>query len=375
MFTVLACSQSGRQNAGFMASSPSVDAAPTFNRTDITASRQNAITTAVANVSPAVVSISVTEVVQEGNRYSFDPFYGFFISPGRMREFKSLGTGFVISDDGLVVTNQHVIGTGATKILVTLPTGESHEAQLIGSDEYADLALLKIEAPDLKPIKFGNSDEAIVGEWCIALGNPFGLFEDGQPTVTVGVVSATMRDFRPDPKEPRAYLDMIQTDAAINSGNSGGPLVNSVGEVIGINTFIFNGTDRGGFVGLGFAIPANTASRIVNQLRESGKVSLPFDLGLQVSPISREVAYQYNLPTVQGVLAYSVNKDGPAFSAGILPGDVLVKIGEDRIYSETHYQALLREYQLGETLQLVLLRQGRLYETSLELRNKVLQSN
>jgi serine protease Do len=238
-------------------------------------------------------------------------------------------------------------------------------------DEYGDLALLKIDEQKLPFVRFGNSDHILVGEWAIALGNPFGLFEGGQASVTVGVVSATKRDFRPDPNQPRVYLDMIQTDAAINSGNSGGPLANASGEVIGVNTFIFTGGTGGGFVGLGFAIPSNTVTKIIRQLREQGEVSLEYDMGLDVSPITREKAFKYKLPMIQGVFVFSVNQDGPAFKAGVLPGDILVQFGNERIYSYTHFQAIQREYQAGKTVPLVILRKGRLYETEIELLRKM----
>ena len=338
----------------------------------VTDSRQNAITRATAEVSPAVVSVSVTEVVKEDQSYSYDPFFGYFINPGRIRQYKSLGSGFIISPDGLVVTNQHVIGKNPNKILVTF-SGKSYKAKLLGEDEYADIALLKIKADQkLKYVHFGNSDKAIVGEWCIAIGNPFGLFEDGKPTVTVGVISAKNRDFRPNPDEPRTYVNMLQTDAAINRGNSGGPLINSLGEVIGMNTFIYTGgNNNGGFVGLGFAIPSNRIVKIVNQLEEHGKVTLGFDPGFQVKPINLQTAYRYDLPVLQGVYVYSVNRDGPAYKAGILPGDILWKLGDERIYSYTHFQALLREHKKGDTIHFVIFRQGKFYEATMKLTNKV----
>jgi serine protease Do len=334
------------------------------------AHRENAITRSVKKISPAVVSISVTELVKERDRLKVDLFYGLFVEPGQMREFNSLGTGFIVSDDGYVVTNQHVLGDNPHKVIVTLSTGDDYEAQVIGVDEYGDLALLKIGGKAFPYVEFGDSDEIMVGEWAIAVGNPFGLFSDGQASVTVGVVSATKRDFRPDPQQPRVYLDMIQTDAAINRGNSGGPLSNSLGQVIGVNTFIYTGGTSSGFVGLGFAIPSNTVLKIIRQLREKGQVSLDYDPGMEVRPITVEQAYQYSLPMIQGVFVFSVNKDGPAYEAGILPGDVLVKFNEERIYSYTHFQAILREFKSGTTVKVMILRKGRYYETDLKLMAK-----
>lgn len=340
---------------------------------EIIASRQSAITRAVQQVNPAVVSISVTGVRRSDIMQ--DPFFNYFFNPGIMQEYTSLGSGFIISPEGHILTNEHVIGRNSVNIQVGLSNGETYEAALIGRDEYADLALLKIQSD--KPFEhviFGNSDELMVGEWAIAMGNPFGLFEDGQPSVTVGVISAVKRDFRPNPQDPRVYLNMIQTDAAINRGNSGGPLLNSYGEVIGINTFIYTGGTSNGFVGLGFAIPSNTVIRILNMLVESGEVQLDFDSGFEWTAINRGLAMRYNLPTIQGLFVVSVNRDGPAFEAGILPGDIILRVGFEPIYSENHAWALFREYSEGDTMRVVLIRAGRRYETDMSLRRKVVDS-
>ncbi|MFH5831442.1 S1C family serine protease [Halalkalibaculum sp. DA3122] len=335
------------------------------------ASRHNAITRTVREVSPAVVSITVTEVVQGGRRLAFDEFYGFFLAP-QEREFNSMGSGFIISKDGLVVTNEHVAGQNAKKIVVSLPDGSQHEAKLLGSDELADLALLKIQSDREFPhMNFGDSDQVMVGEWSIAIGNPFGLFEAAQPSVTVGVVSATRRDFRPDPNEPRVYMDMIQTDAAINRGNSGGPLVNSQGEVIGVNTFIYTGGTSGGNVGLGFAIPSNRVEKIIDQLSRSGEVKLSYNPGFETTPMTYRIAAQYNLPAIMGLLVTSVNKDGPAYEAGIMPGDIILKIGDNRVHSQMHAQALMREFEEGDTMKLELMRKNKRYEAEMKLRQKV----
>ena len=340
---------------------------------EIIASRQSAITRAVQQVNPAVVSISVTGVRRSDIMQ--DPFFNYFFNPGIMQEYTSLGSGFIISPEGHILTNEHVIGRNSVNIQVGLSNGETYEASLIGRDEYADLALLKIQSD--KPFEhviFGNSDELMVGEWAIAMGNPFGLFEDGQPSVTVGVISAVKRDFRPNPQDQRVYLNMIQTDAAINRGNSGGPLLNSYGEVIGINTFIYTGGTSNGFVGLGFAIPSNTVIRILNMLVESGEVQLDFDSGFEWTAINRGLAMRYNLPTIQGLFVVSVNRDGPAFEAGILPGDIILRVGFEPIYSENHAWALFREYSEGDTMRVELIRDGRRYETDMTLRRKVVDS-
>lgn len=333
--------------------------------------RDNAITKAVRSVSPAVVSITVTEVVQGGRRLAFDEFYGFFLAP-QEREFNSMGSGFIISGDGLIVTNEHVTGKNAKKIVVSLAEGSQYEAELLGSDELADLALLKIKADRKFPhVNFGDSDDVMVGEWSLAIGNPFGLFEAAQPSVTVGVVSATRRDFRPDPDEPRVYLDMIQTDAAINRGNSGGPLVNSMGEVIGVNTFIYTGGTSGGNVGLGFAIPSNRAKQIIEQLAQEGEVKLSYNPGFKTTAMTYRIAAQYNLPAIMGLLVTSVNKDGPAYEAGVVPGDIILRIGNERVHSPMHAQALMREYHEGDSMRVELWRKDNRYEAKMKLRKKV----
>lgn len=341
------------------------------NDSAITASRNTAITKAVERASPAVVSITVTEVIEGRSTIKFDPYYGFFLEPSQ-REFNSMGSGFIISEEGMVVTNEHVASKNAKKIVVAMSDGTTHKADLLGVDELADLALLKISSEKRKTfpyVEFSNSDEVMVGEWAIAMGNPFGLFDAGEPSVTVGVVSAKSRDFRPDPNDPRVYIDMIQTDAAINRGNSGGPLLNSNGDVIGVNTFIFSGGSNGS-IGLGFAIPSNRVKKIITQLERSGEVVLDYDLGMKFTGMTRALAFRYNLPSIQGLFVVEVNKDGPAYEGGILPGDIILKIGSERVSSTMHAWALLREYQEGDTMSVELLRNNKRYKSEILLRKK-----
>jgi len=337
-------------------------------------SRANAITTAVEKTSPAIVSITVTEL-QTGFTPTRDPFFSFFFEQPVQREVQSMGSGFIISADGLIVTNEHVANPNAKTIMVTLSNGSSYGAEILGSDELADLALLKIssDTTEFPYVEFAPTDDLMAGEWAIAMGNPFGLFSDGQPTVTVGVVSATKRDFRPDPQEPRVYIDMIQTDAAINRGNSGGPLVNSNGEVIGVNTFIFTGGTSNGFVGLGFAIPSERVQKIIEQLNDSGEVQLAFDTGMEFSPMTRGLVRQYGLPPVPGLFVLSVNRNGPAYESGVLPGDIIMRIGKERVASQMHAFALMREYDEGDLMTVRLFREGKEYETEMLLRRKIIE--
>ena len=333
--------------------------------------RRNAITNAVEKVSSSVVSIMVTYRIDRRDSPR-DEFFRYFFGFEPPRENSNMGSGFIISEDGLVVTNQHVVGNNPDEIMISTIYGETYSAELIGSDELTDIALLRIDSDHVFPfVEFSDSDDVLVGEWAIALGNPFGLFEDGQPTVTVGVISAKNRDFSPDPASSRVYIDMIQTDAAINRGNSGGPLLNSNGEVIGVNTFIYTGGTSAGFVGLSFAIPSNRVERIISQLLTSGSVSLDYDPGMEFTSMTEQLVYRYQLPYVQGLLVTSVNKDGPAFSCGIMPGDVILKIGDERVVSETHARAMLRDYKEGDRLSIELLRNDTHYETEMHLRKKI----
>jgi len=243
----------------------------------ISNSRRNAITRAIKIVSPAVVGINVISVREYRYRSPFysDPFFRqFFPDQVYRKKVENLGSGFLISSDGYVLTNEHVVHS-ATQVIVTTTDGEKHDAEIIGFDFDSDVALLKINSNDMDYIPFGNSDQIIIGEWAIAIGNPFGLFSiNAQPTVTVGVISAVDRDFERN-AEGRLYQDMIQTDAAINRGNSGGPLVNSKGKLIGMNTMIFT-EGGGGSIGLGFTIPANKLHQIYTDLRDRGSIDRDF---------------------------------------------------------------------------------------------------
>ncbi|MDZ7758153.1 S1C family serine protease [Rhodohalobacter sp.] len=346
---------------------------PEAEETDdrIESSRVNAITRSVEKGSGAVVSIMATEPIRQQDP-TRDEFFRFFFGDQFPKENSSMGSGFIISEDGLVVTNQHVVGKDPSEIMISMGDGSTFEADLVGFDELTDIALIRIQSDQTFPyLTFTDSDSVIVGEWSIALGNPFGLFDDGRPSVTVGVVSAKNRDFRANPNNPRVFIDMIQTDAAINRGNSGGPLLNSNGEVIGMNTFIYTGGTSAGFVGLSFAIPSNRIEKIISQLLTSGVVMLDYDPGMEFTSMTEQLIYRYRLPYVQGLLVTSVNKNGPAFECGILPGDVIVRIGDERVMSEMHAWALLRDYDVGDEMQVELLREGDLYQTEMMLRQKV----
>ncbi|MBN2029774.1 trypsin-like peptidase domain-containing protein [bacterium] len=341
---------------------------------DITQSRQNAITRAVARVNSAVVGINVTQIlrVQQRSFWDNDPFYRYFAPPQSYREYEvnGLGSGFIISPDGYILTNQHVIDQ-ASEIVVSMTNGEHVNAEVVGEDPKYDVALLKVDKNDLDYIPFGNSDDVIIGEWVIAIGNPFGLFDvSSKPTVTVGVVSATGMDFEGD--GGRSYEDMIQTDAAINGGNSGGPLVNSLGQCIGINTLIYSGSSEwepGTSIGIGFAIPINRVKTILPDLQKIGPVDQSFATGLEVENISRVVARMMGISQRDGVVVTRVSARSPAESAGMQVGDVIVAIGGERVRSTADVQQVINSVDIEKdrNLELTVFRDGKLYEVVLQL--------
>jgi serine protease Do len=299
----------------------------------ISQSRQNAITRTVSAVSPAVVGINILEVRQyrRWNPWGDDPFFRqFFGDRVYSQPVQSIGSGFLISADGYILTNDHVAGN-AKEITVTMTSGEKYEAHLVGNDPLSDVALLKIEGSGLPHIPLGNSDEVIIGEWAIAFGNPFGLFDiSDKPTVTVGVVSATNMNLRA--QEGRVYRDMIQTDASINSGNSGGPLVNSLGEVIGVNSVIY--TPNQGSVGVGFSIPINRVKDIIEELKRSGKVDRNVYTGLETQNVDARIARYFGLEKVEGVIISDVKEGSPGDKAGFKPGDIILEVNGERVEDE-----------------------------------------
>jgi len=334
---------------------------------DITASRVNAIVRAAREVGPAVVSISVIQT----RIYTVSPFTGPFrdpyfdqlwrdlFPPRRYREqITSQGSGVIIDSDGHVLTNDHVVH-GAEEIKVTLADGRVFDGELIGTDPYLDLALVKIQSEDIPHARLGDSERLIIGEWAIAIGNPFAYFlEDTQPTVTVGVISALHRAIKSSgrSREPQIYADMIQTDAAINPGNSGGPLVNAAGEVIGINTFIF--TAGGGSEGVGFARPINAAKKILGELKEYGRVRVAW-LGIRVQELTPLLAESLEIDNLDGLLVANIEQGSPAEGAGVRRGDIIRTIDGEPVASFTDWQVALLTVRVGDTVDLALERDGR----------------
>lgn len=328
---------------------------------EVDASRHTAITRAIESVEPAVASISVVQIQDVYNPFTRDPFFDFFFPErSRKREVHSSGSGVVISPDGYVLTNYHVI-ENATEVIVTLPGGEEFEAEIIGTDYITDLALLKLNGRNFPYATLGDSYDLIIGEWVIALGNPFGLFDiSKQPTATAGIISAVDMDF--GPQKGRVYKDMIQTDAAINRGNSGGPLVNSMGEVIGINTFIYTASQfTEGSIGIGFAIPINLAKDIAEELKVSGKVDRSFSTGLAVERLTTEVAKYLNVPFTKGVIVVEVEAGSNAEKAGVEIGDIISAVNGQKINSSREILKIIKESDLrsGNRIKLTLYRDGK----------------
>lgn len=325
---------------------------------EITNSRENILTKTVRKVSPAVVGITVIEIREYRDPFSSffdDPFFRrFFGDRGTYnREVKGLGSGYIISPDGYILTNDHVAGN-ATEIKVTLTDERTFEAKIVGTDMASDICLLKIDGENLPYLNLGNSDDVIIGEWVIALGNPFGLFElNDKPTVTVGVISATGMNL--EPINDRFYVNMIQTDAAINGGNSGGPLVNSLGDVIGMNTLIFTAGSQGN-IGLGFAIPINKVKNIMKELKEKGKIDRNFEIGMRIQSIDEGIARYYHLKNTKGVIVTKVYPNTPAEKGDIEVGDIIVEVEGYKINNENSMFSVFHEFRTGQKITLKLIR-------------------
>ena len=326
---------------------------------DITNSRSNIITKTVELVSPAVVGINVIEIRQVRDPFSYffdDPFFRQFFGDRRTnnRRVQVLGSGFIISPDGYIITNDHVAGN-ATEITVTLTDGSHHQAKIIGSDATSDICLIKIEGSNFPYIDLGDSEDIIIGEWVIALGNPFGLFDlNDKPTVTVGVISALGMNL--EPINNRFYLNMIQTDAAINGGNSGGPLVNSLGEVIGVNTLIFTAGGAQGNIGLGFAIPINKVRKIISELKAKGSIDRDFQIGMRIQTIDEGIARYYNLSSSRGVIVTRVTPGSPAEKSDIRVGDIIIEVENFKINNENTLYGVFQEFRTDQTIAIKIVR-------------------
>lgn len=309
---------------------------------------------------PAVVNVSTTQTVKSGPQSPVpenDPFYDFFRRFGppsegpRDYESHSLGSGFIISEDGYILTNAHVVDAG-DEVSVKLGDKREFKARVIGSDRRTDVAIIKIEGNGLPIVRLGDPARLRVGEWVLAIGSPFG-FEN---SVTAGIVSAKGRSL---PQEN--YVPFIQTDVAINPGNSGGPLFNMDGEVVGINSQIYSRT--GGFMGLSFAIPIDVAMDIAEQLRSNGKVSRG-RIGVVIQEVTKELADSFGLAKVQGALVNSVEKGGPADKSGIEASDVILKFDGKTVASSSDLPRLVAQVKPGTRVKVEVWRKGGTKELS-----------
>jgi len=327
-------------------------------------SLENAFVKVAEEVGPAVVSISTesTEVIGGREFYFgpfgddfFDEFFKEFFGEIPRRKFKrmGIGSGVIVHKDGYILTNQHVI-EGADKILVTLPDGREFKGEIKGVDNRADLAIIKINAHNLPVAKLGNSDEVKIGQWAIAIGNPFGFaINNPKPTLTVGVVSALNRTLPRTSRRDRLYTGLIQTDAAINPGNSGGPLVNLKGEVIGINVAII--TTTGGYQGVGFAIPINTAKRVLENLIEGKKITYGW-LGINIQDIDENIKEYFGLEDKEGVIVAEVLPDTPAEKAGLKEGDIIKTFEGEKVKDMNDLMTKVGYTPVGKKVRLGIIR-------------------
>lgn len=320
---------------------------------------QSVFTDVARKAVPSVVSITSERTVtsQGPDFFGGDPFEFFFGPGGRggsprgpqRRRESGLGSGLIASSDGIILTNNHVV-EGAQRLTVQLADEREFEAEVVGTDPATDLAVIRIKdrPADLVPLEFGNSDQLLIGEWVVAVGAPFGLFE----TVTVGIISAKGRQNT----GITTYGNFLQTDAAINPGNSGGPLVNLEGKVIGINTAIFS--QSGGYQGIGFAIPVNLARNVMENLVKHGKVTRGW-LGISIQPLTSEMGAALGLKNRKGALVGDVVEGGPAERSGIRRGDVILAINGRQVVDANDLMNQVAQIQPGTTAELSIWRDGR----------------
>lgn len=335
---------------------------------------QESIEDAIINVAntagKAVVSISTEQTTRVGGSRMYRPFGGGtpfeddeffrrffedFFGEMPQREYKQtgLGSGVIIDADGYILTNEHVVGQ-ADKITVTLSDGRKFKAELKGKDPRSDLAVIKINAHNLPLAGLGDSDNLKIGQWVVAIGNPFGFaLENPEPTVTAGVISALHRTLGRTSMRDKDYSDLIQTDAAINPGNSGGPLVNLKGEVVGINVAIFS--TSGGYQGIGFAIPANSAKRIVSRLIEGKKVLYGW-LGITVQDLTDDLVNYFGLADKNGVLVAKVLEDGPAQKSGMKESDIIKKFDNNDINNVRELLNIVGKAEVGRKVKVIVIR-------------------
>ena len=325
---------------------------------------QHTLIGAIKKINPCVVGINVKQIKKK--QTIWNPFFDSYLNTYKV---DNLGSGVIISSDGYVITNSHVV-ENATDITITLVGGKRYEGEIIGIDHLTDLALIKINDDSLSYAKLGDSNNLIVGESVFALGNPLGLFSvSNQPTATAGIISGVDIDFGLK-DQGYVYQDMIQTDAAINRGNSGGPLVNLSGEVIGINTFIMTDSDyTSGSIGIGFSIPINRVKEVIQDIKKYGEVKRNYTTGIHVQPIDKFIMKYLRLKDEQGVLIRDVKRYSTGNSAGLKVGDIILKVQDKNIKSAKDITKIIDEgfHKVGDIIKLVIFRNNEKLEIELEL--------
>jgi len=317
-------------------------------------------TAAVEQSIDAVVHVKTMEFREYQSNSLLDYLFG-EQNRGEERAIPGFGSGVIISDKGYIVTNNHVIAN-SDEVVVVLNDRREYDARVIGADPTTDIALLKVEAKDLVSMKFGNSDELRLGEWVLAIGNPYNLTS----TVTAGIVSAKARTFGLLRAQEFGIESFIQTDAAVNQGNSGGALINTRAELVGINTFIASRT--GGFTGYSFAVPVSIVEKVVTDLIEYGEVQRAI-LGVEIATVTAERAAEWNIDEIAGVYVAKVRPEGAAREAGIREGDVIISIDDTKVNSSAELQELVSQYRPGEQVKVVVKRDAKLKQFDVVLRN------
>lgn len=323
------------------ATTPEAQSRVSLGSDDVDTSRRTAIVRAANRVAPAVVNVSV---ISRRRAEATSLWGSFFMPPGGQRRSAGFGSGIVIRSDGIIVTNNHVV-QNAEKIRVTLPDGRDFDAELVGTDPVADIAVLRIHGDSLPVAPLGTSKGLLIGEWALAIGNPFAnYFSDAEPTVTAGVISAVNRNIVPSSDDDGFYLGMIQTDASINPGNSGGPLVDALGQVIGVNASIF--TRSGGSEGMGFAIPIDRALRVADDLVNHGEVRRAWT-GIDVDAVEADAWGR-----TRGVRVTRVAPGSPGDKAAIQAGDKLLRANGRALTTPLDFEAVLLDMRAGDTIDL-----------------------
>jgi serine protease Do len=330
----------------------------------------DALVAARSRIGPAVVSVTAvrTQIVTVRARTLYEWWQ---LNAGRApayqrKKYPIYGSGLLVNPEGYIVTNEHVI-RGAEEIYVTMIDSTEVPAVLVGSTAEFDVALLKIEGMDLPFAPFGDSDNIEIGEPVIAIGSPFTyLFNDSQTTVTAGVISALHRDVKDTGEDVQIYKNMIQTDAVINPGNSGGPLVSMKGEVVGVSTFVFSTASGSSNIGMGFAIPSNTVKMVIDEIRQYGYFRNVWT-GLVVSELTPDVVQELGIPFRTGLVVMAIEENGPAETAGLQVGDVIVEMNGVTIRNSAHASRAIFGLQVGDDLEVVVWRNGRTMTFNLKL--------